>query len=203
MIAIVDYGMGNLRSVHKAFEKAGFPAIITQDPEKMRQADGLVVPGVGAFKKAMENLENLNLIKAIVEFIEKGKPFLGICLGLQLLFSGSEEFGWQRGLAIFPGRVVRFREANLKIPHIGWNAIKIKKRVPIFDGLADGAYFYFVHSYYPVPEEEEIVAATAQYGLEFTSAIASGNLFALQFHPEKSQTGGLQIIKNFGHLVYQ
>lgn len=203
MIAIVDYGMGNLRSVHKAFEKAGFPAIITQDPKKLPQADGLVVPGVGAFKKAMENLENLNLIKPIVEFIEKGKPFLGICLGLQLLFSGSEEFGWQQGLSIFPGRVVRFREANLKIPHIGWNAIRIKKQVPIFEGLVDGAYFYFVHSYYPVPEEEEIVAATAQYGLEFTSAIAYGNLFALQFHPEKSQTVGLQIIKNFGHLVYQ
>jgi glutamine amidotransferase len=160
------------------------------------------VPGVGAFKKAMENLENLNLIKPIVEFIEKGKPFLGICLGLQLLFAGSEEFGWQRGLSIFRGRVVRFRENSLKIPHMGWNTIRIKKPAPIFEGLADGAYFYFVHSYYPVPEDEEIVAATTRYGLEFTSAIAFGNLFALQFHPEKSQTVGLQIIKNFGHLVY-
>jgi len=202
MIAIVDYGMGNLRSVHKAFEKAGFPALITQSAEELRKADGLVVPGVGAFKKAMENLENLNLIKPIVEFIEKGKPFLGICLGLQLLFAGSEEFGWQRGLSIFRGRVVRFRENSLKIPHMGWNTIRIKKPAPIFEGLADGAYFYFVHSYYPVPEDEEIVAATTRYGLEFTSAIAFGNLFALQFHPEKSQTVGLQIIKNFGHLVY-
>jgi len=166
MIAIVDYGMGNLRSVHKAFEKAGFPALVTQSVEELRKADGLVVPGVGAFKKAMENLENLNLIKPIVEFIEKGKPFLGICLGLQLLFAGSEEFGWQQGLSIFPGRVVRFREANLKIPHIGWNTIRIKKPVPIFEGLADGAYFYFVHSYYPifngyldfknVPEKKEV-----------------------------------------------
>lgn len=203
MIAIVDYGMGNLRSVHKAFEKAGFPALVTQNPEVVKKADGLVVPGVGAFRKAMENLENLGLIKPIIEFIERGKPFLGICLGLQLLFSGSEEFGWQRGLSIFRGRVVRFREDNLKIPHIGWNAIKIKKRVPIFNGLGDGAYFYFVHSYYPVPEDEEIVAAATGYGLEFTSAISCGNLSALQFHPEKSQTVGLQIIKNFGYLVYQ
>lgn len=203
MIAIVDYGMGNLRSVHKAFEKAGFPAMVTQDAEELRKAHGLVVPGVGAFKKAMENLKNLNLIKPIIEFIEKGKPFLGICLGLQLLFSGSEEFGWQQGLSIFRGRVIRFKEANLKIPHIGWNAIRIKKKIPIFEGVADGAYFYFVHSYYPVPEDEAIVAATTRYGLEFTSAISYGNLFALQFHPEKSQAVGLQIIKNFGHLVYQ
>ncbi len=203
MIAIVDYGMGNLRSVHKAFEKAGFPAIVTQKAEELRQADGLVVPGVGAFKKAMENLQSLNLIKPIKEFIEKGRPFLGICLGLQLLFSGSEEFGWQEGLSIFGGRVVRFRDPALKIPHIGWNAISIKKRVPIFDGLADGAYFYFVHSYYPIPEDQEIVAATAYYGLEFTSAIACGKIFALQFHPEKSQTMGLEIIRNFGRLVGQ
>lgn len=203
MIAIVDYGMGNLRSVHKAFEKAGFPAIITQEARELGQADGLVVPGVGAFKKAMENLESLNLIKPIIEFIEKGKPFLGICLGLQLLFAGSEEFGWQRGLSIFRGRVVRFRETNLKIPHIGWNAIKIRKEAPIFNGLASGTYFYFVHSYYAMPEDEGLIAATTHYGLEFTSAISWGNLFALQFHPEKSQSAGLQIIKNFGRLVYR
>lgn len=203
MIVIVDYGMGNLRSVHKAFEKVGFPAVVTQDAEMIRKADGLVVPGVGAFAKAMENLKNLNLVSPIVEFIEKGKPFLGICLGLQLLFSESAEFGWQRGLSIFKGRVVRFTAPHLKIPHMGWNSIHMKKAIPLFKGLAEGSCFYFVHSYYPVPEEEKVVASTTDYGGEFTSGISSGNLFAFQFHPEKSQTAGLQIIKNFAQLVYR
>lgn len=203
MIAIVDYGMGNLRSVHKAFERVGFSAVVTQDREVIRKADGLVVPGVGAFKKAMENLKILKLIDPILEFIAKGKPFLGICLGLQLLFMESEEFGHQQGLGIFKGRVVRFPDSSLKVPHIGWNSIRWKKSVPIFEGLADGSYFYFVHSYFPVPEEQELVATTTYYGIEFTSSISRGNLFALQFHPEKSQTAGLQIIKNFGRLVYR
>ena len=211
MITIVDYGMGNLRSVHKGFERVGFPAVITQDPESIRKASGLVVPGVGAFKKAMENLTELGLVEPIKEFIASRRPFLGICLGLQLLFSASEEFGVQSGLGIFAGRVVRFPFSNpgspparhsLKVPHMGWNAVQIRKRVPALEDIEDGAYFYFVHSYYPVPKDRDIVATTTDYGGEFVSSISRGNLFACQFHPEKSQTVGLKILGNFGALVH-
>lgn len=212
MIAIVDYGMGNLRSVHKALERMGFQAIVTQDPSELKKAAGLVVPGVGAFGKAMENLQQLGLVEPIVEFVESGKPFLGICLGLQLLFSGSEEFGFRKGLSLFKGRVVRFpfslaaeslAEESLKVPHMGWNSLHIHKRPSALDGIDEGAYFYFVHSYYPVPEEQEIVATTTDYGGEFVSSVSQGNLFACQFHPEKSQGLGLKVLKNFGTLVYR
>ena len=211
MITIVDYGMGNLRSVHKGFERVGFPAVVTQDPDSIRKASGLVVPGVGAFKKAMENLAELGLVEPIKEFIAGGRPFLGICLGLQLLFSESEEFGVQSGLGIFTGRVVRFPFSNpgsppsrnsLKVPHMGWNAVQIKRRVPALEGIEEGAYFYFVHSYYPVPKDQDLVATTTDYGGEFVSSISRGNLFACQFHPEKSQTVGLKILRNFGALVH-
>jgi glutamine amidotransferase len=207
MIAIVDYGMGNLRSVHKGFERVGFQATVTQDPRKIKDASGLVVPGVGAFRVAMENLRSLGLVDSILAFIESGKPFLGICLGLQLLFRESEEFGSQQGLGVFQGKVVRFPfgdpavrpiRSDLKVPHMGWNAVKVKKRLPALDGIENGAHFYFVHSYYPVPEEPEIVATTTDYGGEFTSSVGRGNLFACQFHPEKSQTLGLRILRNFG-----
>jgi glutamine amidotransferase len=210
MIVIVDYGMGNLRSVHKALERVGFQASVTQDPAEVKKAAGLIVPGVGAFKKAMENLQELGLVNPIIEFVESGKPFLGICLGLQLLFSGSDEFGFQKGLSLFKGRVVRFPFSHpaasppkdlLKVPHMGWNTVHIHKRPPVLDGIADGAYFYFVHSYYPVPEEQEIVATTTDYGGEFVSSVSRGNLFACQFHPEKSQSVGLNLLKNFGRLV--
>jgi len=210
MIVIVDYGMGNLRSVHKALERVGFQASVTQDPAEVKKAAGLIVPGVGAFKKAMENLQELGLVNPIIEFVESGKPFLGICLGLQLLFSGSDEFGFQKGLSLFKGRVVRFPFSHptasppkdlLKVPHMGWNTVHIHKRPPVLDGIADGAYFYFVHSYYPVPEEQEIVATTTDYGGEFVSSVSRGNLFACQFHPEKSQSVGLKLLKNFGRLV--
>jgi glutamine amidotransferase len=210
MIAIVDYGMGNLRSVHKGFERVGFPAVVTQDPRVIRKASGLVVPGVGAFKKAMENLTELGLVESLREFIASERPFLGICLGLQLLFSESEEFGVQSGLGIFAGRVVRFPFSNpgsfpsrdsLKVPHMGWNAVQIRKRVPALEGIENGAYFYFVHSYYPVPEDPHIVSTTTDYGGEFASSVSRGNLFASQFHPEKSQTVGLKILHNFGALV--
>jgi glutamine amidotransferase len=210
MIVIVDYGMGNLRSVHKALERVGFQASVTQDPAEVKKAAGLIVPGVGAFKKAMENLQELGLVNPIIEFVESGKPFLGICLGLQLLFSGSDEFGFQKGLSLFKGRVVRFPFSHpaasppkdlLKVPHMGWNTVHIHKRPPVLDGIADGAYLYFVHSYYPVPEEQEIVATTTDYGGEFVSSISRGNLFACQFHPEKSQSVGLKLLKNFGRLV--
>ena len=212
MIIVVDYGMGNLRSVHKALERMGFQASVSQDAAEVKRASGLVVPGVGAFRKAMENLQELGLVKPIVEFIESGKPFLGICLGLQLLFCGSEEFGFQKGLSLFKGRVVRFSSPlpdasppnnPIKVPHMGWNTVHIHKRSPVLDGIADGAYFYFVHSYYPVPEEHEIVATTTDYGGEFASSICRGNLFACQFHPEKSQSVGLRLLQNFGRLVYR
>jgi glutamine amidotransferase len=176
----------------------------------VKKAAGLIVPGVGAFKKAMENLQELGLVNPIIEFVESGKPFLGICLGLQLLFSGSDEFGFQKGLSLFKGRVVRFPFSHpvasppkdlLKVPHMGWNTVHIHKRLPVLDGIAEGAYFYFVHSYYPVPEEQEIVATTTDYGGEFVSSVSRGNLFACQFHPEKSQSVGLKLLKNFGRLV--
>jgi glutamine amidotransferase len=211
MITIVDYGMGNLRSVHKGFEQVGFPAVVTQEPGLILKASGLVVPGVGAFKKAMENLTELRLVEPIKEFIGSGRPFLGICLGLQLLFSESEEFGIQSGLGIFAGRVVRFPFSNpgsppsrdsLKVPHMGWNAVQIRKRAPALEGIEEGAYFYFVHSYYPVPKDRDIVATTTDYGGEFVSSVSRGNLFACQFHPEKSQTTGLKILRNFGALVH-
>ena len=210
MIAIVDYGMGNLRSVHKGFERMGFPATVTQDPTKIKDASGLVVPGVGAFRMAMENLRSLDLVDPILAFIESGKPFLGICLGLQLLFRESEEFGSQQGLGVFRGKVVRFlfgdpaapsMGGDLKVPHMGWNEVRIKKRLPALDGIENGAHFYFVHSYYPVPEDQEIVATTTDYGGEFASSVGRGNLFACQFHPEKSQSLGLRILKNFGSRV--
>jgi len=210
MITIVDYGMGNLRSVHKALEHAGCQAVVTQDPGAIEKAAALVVPGVGAFKKAMENLETLKLINPIIRFIQSGRPFLGICLGLQLLFSESEEFGHGKGLGIFPGRVVRFpfslpgepsSRDSLKVPHMGWNSVQVKKPVPAMEGVAEGTYYYFVHSYYPVPENREIIVTTTDYGGEFVSSVGRENLFACQFHPEKSQSAGLKILKNFGRLV--
>jgi glutamine amidotransferase len=211
MIAIVDYGMGNLHSVQKAFERAGFPATLTQDPGVIRRADGLVFPGQGAFKKAMENLNALGLERPIRRYLESEKPFLGICLGLQLLFSESEEFGAQRGLDLFKGRVRKFpdvpfsdlrKEERLKVPHMGWNRIHLHKTAPVLEGISEGEHFYFVHSYYPVPEDQGVIATTTDYGVEFVSSVSQGKLFACQFHPEKSQTAGLKILKNFGHLVY-
>ena len=210
MIAIVDYGMGNLRSVHKALEKVGFPSIVTQDPALIGRADGLVLPGVGAFKKAKENLEHLQLVDPILKFIQSGKPFLGICLGLQLLFSESEEFGQYKGLGVFQGKVVRFpfslpgapmARDSLKVPHMGWNSVRVEKRCAALEGIEEGSHFYFVHSYFPVPEDRDIIATTTDYGGEFVSSIVKGNLFACQFHPEKSQSAGLRILQNFGRLV--
>ena len=210
MIAIVDYGMGNLRSVQKAFEKLKFDALITRKQKKIENAKAIVLPGVGAFKDCMNNLENLKLVNPIVEGIKKGKPFLGICLGLQLLFSESEEFGLHKGLDIIKGRVVRFPtdlsalkgdKERLKIPHMGWNRINVLKKTPIYDGINDGSFFYFVHSYYVVPEEIGVTASETDYGIKFVSSIWKDNIFATQFHPEKSQKSGLRILENFGKLV--
>jgi glutamine amidotransferase len=210
VIAVVDYGMGNLRSVSKALEKVGFPGVVTQDSSQIEKADGLVLPGVGAFKKAMENLEHLRLVDPIITFIQSGKPFLGICLGLQLLFSESEEFCLYKGLGVFKGKVIRFpfslpgdppAKDSLKVPHMGWNSVRIKRKPPALEKIQEGTYFYFVHSYFPVPDDPGIIATTTDYGGEFVSSVAKGNLFACQFHPEKSQSAGLQVLQNFGRLA--
>jgi glutamine amidotransferase len=201
MIAIVDYGMGNLRSVEKAFLKVGTDARIVADPKSVDEASGVVLPGVGAFRDCVRNLTDANLTDAIIRSIEKGKPFLGICLGLQVLFSESEEFGICKGLDVFRGKVVRFPEGELKVPHMGWNNANIKRRPPIFDGIPDESYFYFVHSFYVVPDDPDIVATTTEYGSEFTSMVWKDNIFATQFHPEKSQELGLKILKGFSDFV--
>ena len=210
MIAIIDYGMGNLRSVEKAFEKLKFDALVTRDRSDIERADAIVLPGVGAFKDCMDNLTSLNLVDPVVEGVKKGKPFLGICLGLQLLFSESEEFGLHKGLDIIKGKVKRFPEnlsdlgstnRKLKIPHMGWNRIKIIKRAPIYEGIDDESYFYFVHSYYVILEDERVAASETSYGIKFVSSVWKDNIFATQFHPEKSQKIGLAILKNFGNLV--
>ena len=201
MIAIVDYGMGNLRSVEKGFLKVGVDAKIVSDPASLRDARGIVLPGVGAFRDCIRNLTDANLTEAIIREVQKGKPFLGICLGLQVLFSESEEFGICKGLDVFRGKVVRFPPGDLKVPHMGWNSLKMVRRPPIFDGIPEDGYFYFVHSFYVVPDDEGIIATTTDYGREFTSMVWKDNIFATQFHPEKSQGMGLKILKGFGEFV--
>ena len=198
--------MGNLRSVSKGFEKAGHTAVIARDPATISNASHVVLPGVGAFKDCMMNLDKYDLIDSVYKAIESGKPFLGICLGLQLLFDESEEFGTHKGLGVIKGKVVKFPDdmreesARLKIPHMGWNNINVKQSPPVLDGIEDDSFFYFVHSYYVVPEDEKVKATTTTYGIEFTSSIWKDNIFALQFHPEKSQSLGLKILNNFGNL---
>lgn len=200
MIAIVDYGMGNLRSVEKGFQKVGVVAKVTSSPKDVENARAVVLPGVGAFRDCIRNLTELSLTEAIAKSIQKGKPYLGICLGLQVLFSESEEFGRCKGLDIFRGKVVRFQISE-KVPHMGWNNVKIARRPPIFSAVPDDSFFYFVHSYYVVPDDKEIVAGTSDYGLTFTSMIWKDNVFATQFHPEKSQSLGLKVLSGFGEFV--
>ncbi|MBI5326850.1 MAG: imidazole glycerol phosphate synthase subunit HisH [Deltaproteobacteria bacterium] len=220
MIAIIDYDMGNLRSVQKGFERAGHPCIITRDSKEISNASHVVLPGVGAFKDCMDNLKNYELVDPILLAIKSGKPFLGICLGLQLLFSESEEFGRHEGLDVIKGKVKKFQVSSfkfqenetkttstcnlqpttLKIPHMGWNDIKIKNRPPVLKDIPDGSYLYFVHSYYVVPKDDSVIATTTSYGIDFASSICKDNIFACQFHPEKSQKIGLQILKNFGAM---
>jgi imidazole glycerol-phosphate synthase subunit HisH len=202
MIAIIDYGMGNLRSVQKGLERVGFDAVVTRDLGQIESARGVVLPGVGAFSACMENLRKFGLVDVIRETVRKQKPFLGICLGFQLLFSESEEFGQQKGLDLFPGRVIGFHaDQNLKVPHMGWNRIEKKKDSPFLEGIASGAYVYFVHSFYVVPEDGSVTATTTDYGNSFVSSIATERLFACQFHPEKSQELGLRILANFGRYA--
>jgi len=202
MIAIIDYGMGNLRSVQKGFEHMGFEVVVTRDLARIQAARGIVLPGVGAFSACMENLRKYSLIEPIGEIVRQGKPFLGICLGFQLLFTESEEFGQQKGLDLFSGKVVGFKpDSDLKVPHMGWNRIEKKKPCRFLDGISSGDYVYFVHSYYVRPEQESAIATTTDYGVSFVSSIATERLFACQFHPEKSQEIGLRILSNFGAFV--
>jgi glutamine amidotransferase len=200
-IAIIDYGMGNLRSVQKAFEKVGYAAEVTSDPEVARRADKIVLPGVGAFEDAIAELHRHGLVEPVIEAIHSGKPFLGICLGLQLLFEKSFENGKHQGLGVLQGDVVRFElPPEYAIPHMGWNQLGLRRRPPILDGIEDGSYFYFVHSYYVVPRDAEVIAVETDYGRPFCSMIWRDNVFATQFHPEKSQAQGLRLLKNFAEI---
>ena len=203
MIAVIDYGMGNLRSVHKAFEAVGYRTVVTRDPKLIKDASHLVLPGVGAFGDCMDNLDRYDLISPIRDAVSQGKPFLGICLGLQVLFTESEEFGRHRGLGLFKGRVRRFPQVGpqgepLKIPHMGWNTITIQRPTPLLEGIDSGSFMYFVHSYYVEPQESMVAATTTDYGITFVSSVWRENVFAAQFHPEKSQRIGLQVLRNFG-----
>jgi len=207
MIAIIDYGMGNLRSVQKGLEKVGHEAVVTSDPGKILDARAVVLPGVGAFPDCMKNLTEMGLVDTVHKVVDSGRPFLGICLGLQLLFEEGEEFGVHPGLGILKGRVVRFPtevpnndESLYKIPHMGWNKLNIKRKAPHMADVADGSFVYFVHSYHVVPSEPGVIATTTNYGIEFVSSVWKDNIFATQFHPEKSQALGLGILKRFGEL---
>ena len=198
MIAVIDYGMGNLRSVEKAFQFLGFHAVITDRPEQAEGATHLVLPGDAAFGDAMRNLVEQGWDDLILKGVEQGKPFLGICMGLQLMFDESEEGGKHRGLGMLPGRIVKF-PATERVPQIGWNQIAIDRSVEILDGVPEGSYFYFVHSYYVDAADADRVATT-EYGQEYTSIAARDNALGVQFHPEKSQQIGLRLLRNFARL---
>ena len=195
-IVIIDAGIGNLRSVQKGFEHVGVKPTITDDPAAVAEADGVVLPGVGAFGDGMDGLRLRGLDKAVFETIERGVPFFGICVGLQLLFEESEEMGTHRGLGVLPGRIVRFPE-GLTVPHMGWNQIDQRRSHPLLAGVPDGAFAYFAHSYHVVTEDVSTVVATTDYGSPFPSVVARENVWAIQFHPEKSQRVGLKLLGNF------
>lgn len=204
MISIVDYGMGNLRSVSKAFETQGFAVSITSSPEDINKANGLVLPGVGAFGECMANLNRLGLVEPIKDYINSGRPFLGICLGFQILFEESEESPGVKGLGLFKGRVVRFPdfgEKRIKVPQMGWNTINFDSSSHVLNNIPEGTWFYFVHSYYVDPEKNGLSIITSNYGIEFTAAVEKENIFACQFHPEKSGRYGLDLVKNFAKLT--
>lgn len=199
MIAIVDYGMGNLRSIQKGLEHMGYPATVTSSPEEVMAAAGVVLPGVGAFGKAMANLEDMGLVEPL-RLLAGARPLLGICLGLQLLFDGSEEDGWHQGLGLLAGQVVRL-PSGVKVPHMGWNQLHLRRPSALLQGIADHSHFYFVHSYYAQPEDPGMVVATTGYGVELAAVVSRGLITGIQFHPEKSSSTGLAILKNFGELV--
>ncbi|HMB91512.1 MAG TPA: imidazole glycerol phosphate synthase subunit HisH [Rhodothermales bacterium] len=214
MITIIDYGIGNLRSIEKAFERVGAEVVRTDNPDDLARADHLVLPGVGAFGACAAEIRRRELVAPIQEAVERGVPFLGVCVGMQLLFEVSEELGEHEGLGLLPGRVVRFAGAMepatvstgppdepptqpLKVPHMGWNTLSIQQELPLLAGLPAEAYVYFVHSYHAVPDEPNDILATTPYGLDFPAIVGRGNVFGVQFHPEKSQHNGLRILENF------
>ena len=198
MIAVIDYDAGNLKSVEKALVFLGETPVITRDKEQLLAADKVILPGVGAFGDAMERLHQYRLVDVIKEIVKKGIPFLGICLGLQLMFESSEESPGIEGLGLLPGKILKIPETpGMKVPHMGWNSLKVRPDSRLFQGIPDGSYVYFVHSYYLKAEEEDIVAATTEYGIHIHGAVEKKNLFACQFHPEKSSQTGLKILENF------
>ena len=200
LIAVIDYGRGNLGSVEKAFGRLGVRAVVTEDPRVVADADAVVLPGDGAFHDAMGNLQALGLLEPLRVCLDGGRPFLGICLGYQLLFTESEEFGQGKGLDVIAGAVRRF-PPGLKVPHMGWNQVEHRGDLRLFDGIPSGAHFYFVHSYYPETVDPSLRVATCTYGVTFPAAVGRGALFATQFHPEKSQRWGLHLLENFAAFV--
>jgi imidazole glycerol-phosphate synthase subunit HisH len=197
VIAVLDYGIGNLRSAEKALQHLGVDAALTTDPAVARQAAGVVLPGVGAFGRCMEQLRESGLEPVVHEAVEAGKPFLGICVGMQMLFDASEEAPGVKGLGIIPGEVRRLTVTTERLPHMGWNTLKIRTGSKLFDGIDDHSWLYFVHSYAPVPDDEAVVAATTEYGGRVVAAVEQGSLWATQFHPEKSAAHGLRLLRNF------
>ncbi len=207
VIGVVDYGMGNLRSVSKALESLGFRTLVSGDPKALSSCGGIVLPGVGAFRDCMGNVVRQGLLSFLREYLSSDRPFLGICVGMQMLFSGSEEFGRHEGIGFFRGDVVRFpgdmpsRDGGvLKVPHMGWNDVEVVGDLPALRGIPSGTYFYFVHSYYAAPSDLGDVACRSTYGVPFAAAVGRGNRLAVQFHPEKSQAAGLRLLGNFGRL---
>ena len=201
MIAIIDYGAGNLQSVKKAFDFIGAESVITNDPKVILSADKILLPGVGSFGDAMDSMHKNGLVETVKECALSGNPFLGICLGLQLLFEESEESPGVKGLGIFKGKIKKFSsDMGLKIPHIGWNSLEIKQKDTLFKDIPENSYVYFVHSYYLHAEDEEDIATVTNYGIDFHSAVGKNNIFATQFHPEKSGDVGLQILRNFASM---
>jgi glutamine amidotransferase len=203
VIAIIDYGMGNLASVQKGMIRAGFDAAIIGKPEDLAQANGVILPGVGAFKVGMKNLQERGFLTEIKKAVQAGKPLLGICLGMQLLFEEGEEHGIHKGLGILPGRVVKFDHLpnQLKIPHMGWNQVRKTGDYLLLGNIPSETYFYFVHSYYVLPENSSLIGGVTHYGIDFPAAVGDDQVFGVQFHPEKSSVCGMKLLKNFGELV--
>ena len=198
-VAIIDYGVGNLRSVEKAFAANGHEAIVTGDENELRNASKLVLPGVGAFAACMNAFRECGLVDVVLERVVSGVPLLGVCVGMQMLFEESDEFGKSRGLGLMRGRVCRFGE-ELVVPQVGWNSIQQRREHALFAGIADESFFYFVHSYYCEPADSAVVAGETEYGVRYASVVAQGNIFGVQFHPEKSQTAGLRLLSNFARI---
>ncbi len=202
MITVVDYGMGNLKSVAKALEYVGLNVKISSSPEDIKNSKAIVVPGVGAFGDAVHNLKRFKLFDEIINHIEKGKPYLGICLGLQLLFEYGYEFGEHEGFGVLKGKVIRFQpKEGFKIPHMGWNQVWIKQKEGLFSGIKEGEFFYFVHSFYAEAYDKNDIASTTDYITDFCSSVQKNNIWAVQFHPEKSQKAGLKLLENFKNFV--